>query len=239
MTATAPTPTRTVHRSGAPLWPPTISYAVLTICGLAVPTAMAGKGPWQSDTALLDFFAHHGAAAHASAFFTFGAAIPLAIVTAVTTTRLRMLGLDVPGRIIAQLGGALASAMLAVAGLTTLALTQPHVAESPAAVRAVYGITFATGGPGFVAFVGLLLLGLSISSLFGRVLPRWLAWAGVVIAVACELSAFSVAFSDLEFLLPIGRFGSLAWLVVTGFLLPSSRRELRERRGEVRAVDVS
>jgi hypothetical protein len=235
---TASTAARSIHRSGAPLWPPTISYAVLTICGLAVPFAMAGKGPWQSDSALLDFFAHHGAAAHASAFFTFGAAIPLAVITAVTTTRLRMLGLDVPGRIIAQIGGVLAAAMLAIAGLTTLALTQSHVVDSPAAVRAVYGITFAAGGPGFVAFVGLLLLGLSISSLSGRVLPGWLAWAGVAIGVACEASVFSVAFSDLEFLLPIGRFGSLAWLVVTGFLLPSSRRELRARRGEVRAVDV-
>ncbi|MGH8961223.1 MAG: DUF4386 domain-containing protein [Jatrophihabitantaceae bacterium] len=232
------TTARSVHRSGAPLWPPTISYAVLTLCGATLPSAMAGKGPWQSDSALLDFFANHGAAAHASAFFTFGAAVPLAVVTAVSTTRLRLLGLDVPGRIIAQLGGVLAAAMLAISGLTTLALTQPHVAESPAAVRAVYGITFAMGGPGFVVFVGLLLLGLSISSLFGNVLPRWLAWVGVAVAIACEASAFSVAFSDLQFLLPIGRFGSLAWLVVTGFLLPSSRRELRQRRGEVRAADV-
>jgi hypothetical protein len=44
---------------------------------------------------------------------------------------------------------------------------------------------------------------------------------------------------DVRVLLPIGRFGSLAWLVAIGFLLPSSRRELRERRGEVRTVDVS
>jgi hypothetical protein len=233
------TATRSVHRSGAPLWPPTISYAVLTLASVIVPAAMAGKGPWQSDSALLDFFAHHGAAAHASAFFTFGAAVPLAVITAVTTTRLRLLGLDVPGRIIAQLGGVLASSMLALAGLTTLALTQPHVAQSPAAVRAVYGITFATGGPGFVVFIGLLLMGLSVASLSGRVLPRPLAWVGVGLAVICELAASSVAFSDLTFLLPIGRFGSLAWLLAIGFVLPSSRRELRARRGEVRPVDVS
>jgi hypothetical protein len=239
-TDTAPTPARrSVHRSGAPLWPPSISYAVLTICGVVVPSAMAGKGPWQSDSALLDFFAHHGAAAHASAFFTFAASVPLAVLTAVATTRLRTLGLDVPGRIIAQLGGALASAMLAISGLTTLALTRPHIADSPAAVRAVYGITFATGGPGFVAFSGLLLLGISIASLSGSVLPRWLAQAGIAIALVSELAAFSTAFTGLDVLLPIGRFGGLAWLLALGFTLPSSRRELRARRGEVRDVDVS
>jgi len=219
--------------------PPTISYAVLTILGVIVPAAAAGSSPWTSDHALLDFFQHHTGAAHASAFFTFGSAVPFAIITAVATTRLRTLGLDVPGRMIAQIGGVLAASMLAISGLATLALTQDHVSDSAPAVRALYGLTFATGGPGFVVFTALLLLGVSITSLFGNVLPRWLAWAGIAIGVVCAACALAVAFDALDFLLPIGRFGSLIWLVVIGFLLPSSRRELRERRGEVRAVDVS
>jgi hypothetical protein len=239
-TASARRPSgRSVHRSGAPLLPPTISYAVLTILGLVVPTVMAGSGPWTSDHALLDFFQQHAGAAHASAFFTFGSAVPFAVITAVATTRLRTLGLDVPGRIIAQLGGALAASMLAISGLATLALTQDHVSDSAPAVRALYGLTFATGGPGFVVFTGLLLLGISIASLSGNALPRWLAWTGVAIGVVCAAGALAVAFDALDLLLPIGRFGSLVWLVAIGFLLPSSRRELRERRAEVRAVDAS
>jgi hypothetical protein len=232
-------PARTIHRSGAPLFPPAISYAVLTILGVIVPSTVAGSGPWTSDHALLDFFQHHSGAAHASAFFTFGSAIPFAVVTAVATSRLRTLGLDVPGRIIAEIGGVLASAMLAISGLATLALTQDHVSDSAPVVRAFYGLTFATGGPGFVAFSGLLLLGISIAALSGNVLPRWLAWSGAAIAVVSLMASFAVAFEALDFLLPVGRFGGLAWIVAIGFLLPSSRRELRERRGEVRAVDVT
>jgi hypothetical protein len=230
---------RSVHRSGAPLLPPALSYAALTVLGLLVPAAMAGSVPWTSDHALLDFFQHHAGAAHASAFFTFGSAIPFAVLTAVSTTRLRTLGLDVPGRIIAQLGGTLAASMLAISGLATLALTQNHAADSAAVVRGVYGLSFAAGGPGFVAFSGLLLAGVSVSSFGAHVLPRWLAWAGFAIAVLSEVSVLSAGFDGADVLLPIGRFGGLAFIVALGFLLPSSRRELRERRGEVRAVDVS
>jgi hypothetical protein len=240
MTVTVDRSTSTRHqRSGAPLLPPTIAYAVLTIAGLAVPAAMAGNAPWTSDSALLAFFRDHGAAAHASAFFLLGASIPLAVVTAVATTRLRTLGLDVPGRIIAQIGGCLAAAMLALSGLATLALTRPHVAESAAATRAIYGLVFAFGGPGFVVFSGLLVAGVSIAGLIGRVLPPWLGWFGLGVAAASELASLSVAFGALDFLLPVGRFAGLAWLLGIGVLLPATRRELRQRRGIVRAVDVA
>jgi hypothetical protein len=230
---------RSIHRAGAPLLPPALSYVVLTVLGLVVPAAMAGSAPWTSDHALLDFFQHHAGAAHASAFFTFGSAIPFAVVTAVATTRLRTLGIDVPGRIIAQIGGTLAASLLAISGLATLALTQNHAADSAAVVRGVYGLSFAAGGPGFVAFSGLFLAGVSIASFGTHVLPRWLAWAGIAIAVLSEVSVLSAAFDGADFLLPIGRFGGLAFILAIGFWLPSSRRELRERRGEVRAVDVS
>ncbi len=227
----------TVHRTGAPLLPPVIAYAALTIAALVVPAAMSGEPPWTSDAHLLGFFRDHAAAAHASAFFTFGAALPFAVATAVATSRLRTLGLDVPGRMIALIGGAIASALLSLSGLATFALTQPHVADSPPVVRGLYGLSFAAGGPGFVAFSGLFLAGVSIAALVGGVLPRWLGWAGLTIAVVCEVASLSVAFTDLEVLLPVGRFGGLLWLVAIGALLPSTRRELRERRGITRAGD--
>ena len=156
--------------------------------------------------------------------------MPFAVATAVATTRLRTLGLDVPGRIIAQVGGAIAAALLAVAGLSTLALTQDRVADSAAVVRAMSGLTFATGGPGFVVFDGLLVAGVSIAGLIGRVLPPWVGWGGIAIAVVSELATLSAAFDDADFLLPVGRFGGLLWLVAIAFRLPSSRRDLRENR---------
>jgi hypothetical protein len=228
------------HRqSGAPLLPPVISYALLTIAGLVIPPAVAGVAAYNSDADALEFFRHHAGAAHASAFFTLGAAIPLAIATAVATTRMRTLGYDVPGRIIAQIGGTIASAMLALAGVGTLALTQGHVADSPAVVRAFVALTFAAGGPAFVVFSGLLVAGLAISGLLTRVLSRPIAWAGVAVAVISELASLSAGFDALDPLLPIGRFGALAWLVVLAAVLPANRRELRARDGIVRAADAS
>jgi hypothetical protein len=221
MTNTVARKARIDHRLGAPLLPPAIAYAVLTVAGAVIPAAMAGSGPWTSDHALLNFFQHHGSAAHASAFFLLGSAIPLAVWTAVATTRLRTIGLDVPGRIIAQVGGTIASAMLALSGLATLSITRPHVAESSAAIRALYGVVFAAGGPGFVVFSGLLVAGISIAGLLGRVLPRPLAWFGILIAVLSELASLSAAFGGADFLLPIGRFGGLVWLIGVGLTLPA------------------
>lgn len=227
------------HRTGAPLLPPTVAYVVLTVLGVAVPSAVAGVKPWSSDSAMLDFFRHHAGAAHASAFFTLGAAIPFAIFTAVASTRIRTLGLDVPGRIIAQLGGTVAATMLAVAGVVTLAATQSHVADSDAALRALYAINFAAGGPAFVMFSGLLLAGIAVPGLLGRVLPRPVAWAGVTIAVVSEIASLAVAFDGADLLLPIGRFGGLIWMLVVAVVLPADRRDLRARRGIVRAADAS
>ena len=58
--------------------------------------------------------------------------------------------------------------------------------------------------------------------------PRWLAWTGLVIAALAELSFLSMAIEPLQFLLPIGRFGGLLWLIAVGFLLPNDRREVGE-----------
>jgi hypothetical protein len=227
------------HRTGAPLLPPVLSYAVLTVLAAVLPAAIAGEAPWSSDAALLDFFTHHRDAAHAGAFLTAGAAIPFAVLTAVATTRLRTLGYDVPGRMIAQIGGTIAAGLLTLAGLCELAITAPHVSDSPAAIRSLEALSVAAGGPGFVGFAGLLVAGPAIPCLLDNLIARPLAWTGLVVAGMCELAALAIAFPGLDVLVPIGRFGSLAWLVVLGFVLPADRRDRRVRRGIVRAADLA
>ncbi|MDR7083769.1 hypothetical protein J2X01_003069, partial [Arthrobacter ginsengisoli] len=49
------------------------------------------------------------------------------------------------------------------------------------------------------------------------------AWTGLVIAALSELSFLSMAIEPIQFLLPIGRFGGLLWLIAVGFLLPQNR----------------
>lgn len=207
----------------APLLPPAVAYAVLTAIGIVLPSALAGEAPYSSDAGLLASYAHHAGEAHLSAFLLLASAVPFVVFTAIAAHRIRVLGLDVPGRLIALAGGVVAAALLALAGLATLALTQPHVADSPAVVRALSGLAFAAGGPGFVVFSGLLLAGISVPVLVGRFAPRWVGWFGVIIAVVCELATLTALTGALDPLLPIGRFGGLVWLLAVAVTLPARR----------------
>lgn len=217
------------HPTGAPLLPPAIAYVALAVASVIVPPAVAGGTPYTSDAALLDFYAHHIGVAHLLAFLVLASAMPFAVCTAIASHRIRAADLDVPGRLIALIGGGGAAVLLAMSGLTTLALTRPHVADSPAVVRALNALAFAAGGPGFVVFSGLLLAGISVPVLVGRLTPRWIGWLGLVLAAVCEVASLTAATSALTPLLPIGRFGTMAWLVALAVTLPTGRRDYAGR----------
>jgi len=158
-----------------------------------------------------------------AAFLQFGAAIPLGIFTATVVSRLRFLNLTVAGVTIAQFGGYVASIMLAFSGLTTWAMTQPGMAADVSTLRALQLLSFSTGGIGHVVGLGLLLAGVSVPAAFARLLPRWIAWLGLVLAVLSELSSVSMVFSTVSLLLPLSRFPALVWLIATGFAMPVAR----------------
>lgn len=212
------------HAGGAPLLPPVIAYITLAVAGIIAPPVVAGGSPYSSDASLLEFYAHHAGAAHLLAFLVLASAVPYAVVTAITSHRVRAAGLDVPGRVIALVGGSAAAVLLALSGLASLALTQPHVAESPAVVRAVSGLAFAAGGPGYVVFSGLLVAGISVPALVGHLTPRWVGWFGLAVAAACELASLSAATDALTLLLPIGRFATMGWLLALAVTLPAQPR---------------
>lgn len=224
-----PAPTRTRsqpkrHFGGAPVLPPAIAYVLLAVTGIVVPPAVAGMAPYSSDAALLDFYTNHEGAAHLLAFLVLASAVPFIVFAAIASQRIRNAGLDVPGRLIALVGGTAAAAMLALSGMTTLALTQPGVADSGASVRALNALAFAAGGPGFVVFSGLLLAGISVPALTGRLVPRWNGWVGLVVAAACELATLAAASDALDVLLPIGRFGTMIWMLATAVALTGRAR---------------
>jgi hypothetical protein len=62
-----------------------------------------------------------------------------------------------------------------------------------------------------------------VPGLLAGLLPRWFAWAGLVIAALAMIATLTVAFPGLAILLPIVRFPSLAWIVMAAFLLPHRR----------------
>ncbi len=227
------TPAQGRHLGGAPLLPPAVAYVVLALTGVIAPPAVAGVAAYSSDADLLDFYRHHHDAAHLLAFMVLASSAPFAVFGAIASHRVRAAGLDVPGRLIGLVGGVAAAGMLALSGLCSLALVQPHVSESAAAVRGLQGLAFASGGPGFVVFSGLLLAGISVPALIGGLTPRWLAWFGLAVAAACELASLAALTSALDPLLPFGRFGTMIWLVALALTWSRDDRRPEPREASV------
>lgn len=201
------------HRRGAPLLPPVLAYGALTILAVVVPMAMAGKGAWTSDSALLDVYAKHTDAVRFQALLTMAAAVPLAVLAAVFSDRIRQLGLRVPGRVITLSGGVAAAGMLAVAGALQLALLGSASKGDLALLQFGYSLSTALGGIAFAAFSGLLIAGIAVTGLLGRILPRPLAIAGIALAIIGQLALLVSLTDTLVPLLPIARFGGIIWLI--------------------------
>jgi hypothetical protein len=202
---------------------PGIAFAVLTIAAAVLGASGPRPASTPFDTAAYDL-SHHTVLIVLGTI-VFGTSIPLATWTAVTYRRLRHLGITVPGATIAVAGGLLASASLAVSGLVTWTAAQ---SASPALdgglARALTDLAFASGGAGFVVPFGLLIAGVAIPGMMNGLMPRWLGWAGLVVAALAEIATLSLLTSALDPLLPIGRFGGLIWLLVASVLLPLDRK---------------
>ena len=204
---------------------------VLLLAGLVVGVVRAGGVmplPYGSATEIQDYVARHHAAAVALAVGTFGSSIPLAIYAATASARLRQLGITAPGATIALAGGLLASTGLALSSLTTWTLSRPEVTSDAALVRALYYLTYLTGGPWHVVTLGLLIAGIAVPGLIVRLMPLPVAWTGLVIAGIAELTTMVLIWPGLSPLLPLARFTGLIWLIVAGALLPLRRLNKQE-----------
>ena len=87
----------------------------------------------------------------------------------------------------------------------------------------MHDLSFLTGGPAHVVFLGLLVAGVAVPALLLGLLPRALAVAGLVIAAVAELATLALLWPELSVLVPLARFPGLLWLVVAGFRLPQRR----------------
>ncbi|QNE37783.1 hypothetical protein F1C12_16645 [Leifsonia shinshuensis] len=161
----------------------------------------------------------------------FGSAVPLGIYAATAFARLQRLGVRVPGPAIGFAGGLTASILLMVSAFGSYLLSRPELTSDPRLALAFSFLAFLAGGVGYVVGLGLLIAGMAVPGVILGLFPRWLAWAGLVVAALSELSFLSLAVEPLQFLLPIGRFAGMAWLIAAGFLLPQDRRDVRDRAG--------
>jgi hypothetical protein len=218
---------RRLTQGGPHLGALAIVVAGLFLLGLVLSTVLAHGRPYPSpfgaEAGVLEYFRDYPTAVRLGGALQFAAAIPLAIYAATVSARLHQLGIRAPGATIALAGGLLAAAFLALSGLLGWTLSRPELHDDPALVRALQLLNFAAGGAGHVVFLGLLLAGIAVPALLARLLPAWLAWAGLVIAGIAELSTLALLIDLAAYLLPIARFAGLAWLIAAGFLLPRQR----------------
>ena len=228
--------------AGPRLLPLAIVHTLLFIASIASAVLLRHGAqffvtPFGDAEAARAFFAANPFAVKVSAFFFFGSSVPLAIYTATVVSRLRYLGVRAAGTNIALFGGFAASGTIAISGLCTWVLSVPEVAASLVAARLVYFLSFLFGGVGFAVAFGLLAAGVSVTSHFARLLPRWLVLLGMLVAVAGALSSLSLIAYPANLAIPVTRFVGFAWIILLGGCLPRTLRHTAGRHTEGESLD--
>lgn len=221
----------TYRQAGPPLWLPATIFALLFCAGLAL--LMRGSpafpGPDVNDAAILEFMRARSDAVRLCAALQFGAGVPLGILTAGLVARLRFLGVDAVGPSIALFGGFAAAIAMMIAASILWALS--FVGGDVSGAGALFRLSFALGGPGFSVPFGLLIAGIAIPCAIMKLVPRWLAGAGLLLALLGELSWLTLF--DLRFLplVPLTRFPGFSWLILVAILLPATRANASAQTG--------
>ncbi len=221
MSAPADSSTRAAARQGGPpLLAPALAFTVLTVAAILINHGV--PGPRSDAATVLAYYRNHAPALRIGGLLQFGAAIPLAIWAATVTQRLRTLGVNAPGPMLGLAGGLLAAAFLGLSGL--LEWTASGSADGDASLaRTLADLTFATGGPGHVVPLALLVAGVAVPVLLVRLVWPSLAWAGLVIAAVGMVSTLTLAWLSLAVTLPVARFGAIAWILAISVVLPVRR----------------
>ena len=201
-----------------------LAYVILFCAGLYPVTMFGGMPYYPPPTAsvadMVAFFSTRQTAVLLCAFLQFGAAIPLGIYVATVVSQLQFLGVRAAGTSIALFGG-LATAIGTLFGNSYLwAMSYSDISQSPTLLHALYRISFGIGGPGFSVPFGIFIAGISVTAGLTRLIPRWLMWFGLAIAICGELSWFEMLSSKFLPLIPLTRFPGFLWTILVGFKLP-------------------
>ena len=202
-------------------------YTALVLCGVfcgkviapSIPFVMPYE-PVAKEMAVVQAAAD---SARWSTFFQLASAMPLLVYVATVTSRLRFMGVQAAGETIGLCGGIGASVMLGFSALSGWALSTPEMNTLPGAVRALQLLGFMSGGPGFVIFLGLFYLGVSITAGLYRLIPKWLMWAGIAIGLSSEFASLTLVTWKTSILLPVGRYLGILWMIGIALTLPSRR----------------
>jgi hypothetical protein len=169
------------------------------------------------------FFAESPTAVRVSNFFLFASAVPFGIFAVTVVSRLRFMGVRAAGTNITFLGGLTATIALILSGIMGWVLSVPEVSASAQVVKAIFFLCFLFGGTVYAVGFGLLAAGVSVTSYFMRLLPRWMVVLGMLVAITGELSSLSLIAYPANFFIPITRYLGLIWMVSVAIALTKNR----------------
>ncbi|MEV6793949.1 DUF4386 domain-containing protein [Streptomyces sp. NPDC051320] len=208
-------------QGGPPLLAPVLAFAVLTIAYVIVNRSTPHLDATGAE--VLRYASAHRTTAKAGSLLLFASSVPLALTAAILYRRLRALGITAPGSAITLVGGVLASSALALSGMFGWAGGRLSSDGGPALARALADLSFLAGGPAYATTFALLMAGISVTGLLAGLLPRALAWPGLVLAAVGLVCELTLVVDGFQYLLPIARFGGLLWLVIVAVRLPRTR----------------
>lgn len=203
-------------------------HILLFAAGLAAAVALRHGAsyvtPFAPAEALRSFFTQSPAAVRVSSFFLFGSAVPFGIFAVTAVSRLRYMGVRAAGTNIALLGGLIATIALLLSGIVGWILSVPEVLASAPIIKMVNFLNFLVGGVVFAVGFGLLAAGVSVTCYFMRLLPRWIVALGILVALAGELSSFSLIAYPANFFIPITRWLGFIWMLSVAEALTKDRK---------------
>ena len=208
-----------------------IVFTVLFCAGLYPVVSFTGgphfPGPWESAQTVAAYFQLHPRAAMLCAFLQFGSAVPLGIFTATIVSRLQFLGVRAAGATIALYGGLGASFAITFCSIVLWVMTRPGIADHVLLTQALYFVSYGLGGPGYSVPLALLMAGVSVPLLLYRLVPKWIAILGLILAACGVLSWLNLVFPQALFLIPLTRFPGFVWMIAVGFALPTAAKASR------------
>jgi hypothetical protein len=196
-----------------------VLFAAGLVAGSALRHGASFVTPFAPAEQVRLFFTQSPMGARVSSFFLFGSAVPFGIFAVTTVSRLRFMGVRAAGTNIALLGGLVATMALFFSGIAGWVLSVPDVSDSVAVVKAIYFLSFLCGGVLYAIGFGLLAAGVSVTCHFMRLLPRWLTFLGIFIAIMGELSWFSLIAYPANFFIPVTRFAGFLWMLLAAVAL--------------------
>lgn len=219
-TPAAGTATHPTRDGGPPPLVPALAFGVLTVAATVLGAGM--PRPAATAAEVLSYDTANATVISVAAALLLGSTLPLVISAATLYRRLRRLGVLAPGPMMGVAGAILAATALAASAVFSWTAAQSTGLGDPAIARVLTTLSFASGSVGFVAPFGLYLAGIAVPALILRLLPRMLAWAGLVVAVLALLTPVALISDALYPLLPVGRFGGVLFLIASAALLPRS-----------------